>query len=461
MEHLAPLIESFAGEGTASYVSAGWNRSIRGSNKAILDGARRKYPTKGGSVHETIREALKKNDLSLIRVIMTEYVGYLPIYWIRLIMFVKSKEMAQLILDNTSEEDVQYPLELMIVAFKLGITDMKHMKSNMAEQVFMALNLIDHVSLLNQSKIDQMEGIDDEGEETPFPSLFLEKYTDKEGEESLVLPMKKNTLLWLMEKTKFIDDDKLIADNAEAFSSEYRGMILDMRKMLLENPYGDARSDMISFKVTLLDAYKIYLYLKPHGFEILYNMHGKILSSRIKEGKALSDDEHVSQKYKDDVLRPFIFRYNILSHGVSKGEALALLVRAINDGDDEILDRWLNRENMLSVIAKYGTVIDLFQLLDFKGINPLWFLYFEDASVSKPSDLPPDLWSKYLGNLIVYGSLSDTEDSYSVKSIIARIFKLYTNEITSEKILKMLQLAIKNNRQDMYQWILNGPAKRI
>lgn len=447
-------------------------------NKNIIEDAKKKYPNLV-SIFEILRSSLLANDLSTIRRFLTEYKGFLPIYWIRLIQYIRSEEMTQLLLDliggenprsdgNTlegSEEGVRDPLLCMMEAYKMS----KLVKN---KDMYCAL---DGINSTFPQKKDANAKILSTADKSDMELIFkklpnMYQYIGYQVLDIFTIPLREEFARWIANE----GSSSNVVRNTSLF--KILSLVLSGNTHKMENElaeYDDLiseelseeeesyRIDLYEFFICMFDAfdmYKIWWSYNPDG-NLTYNAHGKILTHRINSGYILENDSYIVEQYAEDedMIRPFQFRYNVLEHGVSKGETMALLSRAMADNDVEILDRWLTSDKILSIVSYHGGVQDIIPLLEFKEMHPEWFLYYETSTSERPSNLPSDFWSKYLANLLVYGSLKETNDTismrYSSKPIITRILQVHSADITEEKKSKMISLMEKEKRTNMLSWL--------
>lgn len=447
MQSLITDIASFLPGSTINQVSKEWNKSIAENNQAILDGIMRKYRN-AATIGDAARFAMDVGDTGTIRKLLTEYKGYLPILWGQ---FLYNRRNAFLLFpylsDKEREKALQYAYPSYTQSNTYGVKNPDLLASSYPSREqevvdsFIAKPFIGNFGFderistaLKYGDIPVLQALIDSIGYDRVKELVnqtINRYQNQTGgTEQYMKSIPIETLKWLQDRKIInLDIPTLTGAHPKAVASFLR---LRPREILLTN-----RVDLLQFlpldlKVRLLRMSLLYD-ISPDIQQAL-SFDPDVLDQYLDtlEGK-ISWDKYETMPFGSTIEETILLHLLNLTRNLGVRDRIILI--ALKYGMVDILDRELNRDNILKYISKLpiGNLNpNTLLFLSYRNMNPKWFqAYFSGDSVK---GIPESFWVKLLANAIVSGNLPLAREMIEKRPVA----------IDSDRKTKMIGLAGNN-----------------
>lgn len=372
MKHISdliPLIGSYVGNNISLLlISKEWNRILNSNNTLIRTQLRKKYPMP--TIFESSREAVRNNDLQVIKVLLTEYQGFLPMKVSSLLPWANTTSMF-LFLSNRLKKVIKYDntLNYNIVTFQLDKLP-KQSLSGVGRRILLLLN-----SLLGKQADNYTNTL--LYNRIPYVLSWLHK-------NGITIP----------EMYKAIQNNDinrvyiLLEENGTSLSVYRIAGVLDsirvFRNFLSSGLNSGTSPVLLGPKIQqMLKTESNWMYVIDHSRIESYDIIDKVLQS------------HIPEKYET---------------------ALSIIGRR---RCIELIDKYLTKDNMLKLTVysswnrRYKDSLihlDIYRLMQYKGLNPDWIAFYAERSSlwgSTRRILPPQdhsFWRELLSNVITYSN---------------------------------------------------------
>lgn len=445
MEYFASDIASFLpSSAPLRSVSTTTRSSMIQNDKAILEGIRRKYPSTG-TIEGAILEAIEKDDLGSIRVLINEYSGIPPVHMDHILMYVDTVSMAQIILPHISLHDGLILIaRLNIHGYKKDVVD----------------TLIDRMNILYKWSNTSKTGREHLGYInniiTLISEVFRYNYTDIPShirdDPGIVETFKEEIRV---NERRRLDDDPVDIGYVEPPILPIHSNIYRLRFLGLD-PYADVLLKDTP-GVIPVDQENLVDILRYDDINIFKSMIGNTQSidypyvflytkyNRVMQAMIDSQDEFIRKSLDGDINERFL--YLIVRYSKNSYTRMYALMHAAEEGYTPILAKYVIKENIVGIISLIGREYDpsVRSLFKRMGLNPDRFDHVFDG------DDQTELWKDVLLNAVKYNA-SDN---------VRYLLTLYKDRISSEFLTEIIQEFTQEGFHSILQFVSILPMNRL